>query len=49
MSAQTFWWIMTLACIVWFSTITVYVAIRGGIDIKHMLRRLKPDGEQREE
>lgn len=50
MNAQTFWWIVTMACILWFSTITVYVAIRGGLDIKHMLRRLKPlEGEQREE
>ncbi len=38
----TFWWCVTVACLVWFSTITVYVAIRGGYDIKHMLHRLKP-------
>ena len=31
---------MTAACVVWYSTITVYVAIKGGADIKHMLARL---------
>ena len=29
-----------MACVVWYSSITVYVAIRGSLDIKHMLRRL---------
>jgi hypothetical protein len=38
---KTFWWFVTAACLLWFSTITIYVAIRGGMDIKHMLRRLK--------
>lgn len=34
------WWVLTIACVVWYSTITVYVAIRGGWDIKHMLANL---------
>lgn len=34
------WWTLTMICVVWYSTITVYVAIRGAFDIKHMLRRL---------
>jgi hypothetical protein len=29
-----------MACVVWYSTITVYVAIRGAADIKEMLTRL---------
>lgn len=41
LSAASFWWVLTMACLVWFSTITVYVAIRGAVDIKHMLARLK--------
>lgn len=46
----TFWWYVTSACLVWFSTVTVYVAIRGGLDIKHMLRRLKGNaGQDRDE
>ena len=31
---------MTALCVVWYSTITIYVAIKGGADIKHMLARL---------
>jgi len=34
------WWLLTMACVVWYSTITIYVAVRGGADIKHMLARL---------
>ena len=39
-----FWGILTLAVLVWYSTITVYVAIRGAVDIKQMLRNLKRNG-----
>ena len=35
-----FWWAMTVACLVWYSTITIYVAIKGVSNIKDMLRRL---------
>ena len=35
-----FWWIVTAACVVWYSTITVYVAFKGAKDIKNMLARL---------
>ena len=38
---QPFWALLTLAVLVWYSTVTVYVAIRGAADIKQMLRRLK--------
>jgi hypothetical protein len=31
---------MTAACVVWYSTITVYVAVKGVFDIRNMLRRL---------
>ena len=40
MGEHWFWWLMTAACLVWYSTITVYVAIRGVFDIRGMLRRL---------
>jgi hypothetical protein len=40
MSEHWFWGALTIACVVWYSTITVYVAIKGSIDIKHMLARL---------
>ncbi len=35
-----FWGAITLACLVWYSTVTVYVAIKGVGDIRGMLRRL---------
>jgi hypothetical protein len=36
-----FWFLIMAAVIVWYSTITVYVAIRGAVDIKQMLERLE--------
>ena len=35
-----FWWALTVACVIWYSTITVYVAFKGAKDIKNMLARL---------
>ena len=35
-----FWLLVFVATIVWYSTITVYVAIKGARDIKVMLARL---------
>jgi len=43
-----FWWLVTLAVVVWYSTVTIYVAIKGGRDIRQMLRRLK-EGEREKE
>ncbi|HPM23906.1 MAG TPA: hypothetical protein PLP66_08355 [Phycisphaerae bacterium] len=37
---QWFWGLLLLACLVWYSTVTVYVAIRGAVDIRQMLARL---------
>lgn len=34
------WGLLMLAVIVWYSSVTIYVAIRGGLDIKSMLREL---------
>lgn len=39
-----FWGATTIACLAWYSTVTVYVAIRGTADIRSMLRRLS-DGK----
>jgi hypothetical protein len=30
-----------MACVIWYSTVTVYVAIKGAKDIKNMLARLE--------
>jgi len=38
--AHWFWWLLAMACVAWYSTITVYVAIRGTADIRRMLRHL---------
>jgi hypothetical protein len=32
-----------MACVVWYSTVTVYVAIKGASDIRNMLARLGKD------
>ena len=40
MTEHWIWWTLTVACVVWYSTITVFVAIRGVVDIKGMLGRL---------
>jgi hypothetical protein len=41
LKSHPFWGILTLAVLVWYSTVTIYVGIRGLIDIKQMLQRLK--------
>jgi len=40
MGEHWFWWLLTAAAMVWYSTITIYVAIRGAVDIRSMLARL---------
>jgi hypothetical protein len=40
-SGHWFWFLLTLAVIVWYSIVTIYVAIKGALDIPQMLRRLK--------
>jgi hypothetical protein len=37
------WLLLSLACIGWYLVVLVYVAIRGGADIKDMLKRLSTD------
>ena len=46
MPEHWFWWTLTMACLVWYSTVTVYVAVRGAIDIKGMLGRLSQRGDE---
>ena len=40
MTEHWFWWLVTIACLVWYSTVTVYVAIKGVFDIRRMLAAL---------
>ncbi|MDZ4820614.1 MAG: hypothetical protein SGJ20_16740 [Planctomycetota bacterium] len=51
MTTHWFWFGLLIACLVWFSTITLYVAIRGAFDIRGMLGRLsdKHDAEMKEQ
>jgi hypothetical protein len=43
MTWEWFWRALTAACLIWYSTVTVYVAVKGAVDIKHMLKRLSRD------
>ena len=45
-NGHEFWWCLTIGCVVWYSTVTVYVAIRGASDIKKMLRHLAQDSSE---
>ncbi len=39
-----FWHALAWSVVLWYSTITIWVAIRGALDIREMVRRL--DKEQ---
>jgi hypothetical protein len=41
-----FWGLLTLAVLLWYSTITVYVGVRGALDIKHMLANLRKNHDE---
>jgi hypothetical protein len=42
---STFWHLLIWACVFWYGTITLLVAVRGWWDIVGMLKRLR-DGEE---
>ena len=44
-----FWFLLLWACVIWYSTITLYVSVRGALDIKQMLRDLQARGARRNE
>ena len=37
---KLFWLVLSLGCIGWYLTVLGYVAIKGGTDIKNMLKSL---------
>jgi hypothetical protein len=49
MGEHWFWGGLTIACVLWYSTITIYVAVKGAIDIKQMLVRLGEAGKDKAE
>ena len=49
MGEHWFWTLVMVTCLVWYSVVTIYVAIKGAADIRSMLARLDelrepPDG-----
>jgi hypothetical protein len=38
--AEWIWWCTMIACMLWYSVITLYVAIKGAGEIRGMLSRL---------
>jgi len=44
MGPHWFWWLLTMACVLWYSVVTIYVTVEGAKDIKTMLRRLSQQG-----
>jgi len=44
-----FWWLVTAAVVAWYSTITIYVAVKGTIDIRQMFENLAARDEDRRE
>jgi len=49
MKGHWFWLLITASCVIWYSTITIYVAYKGVKDIKYMLRRLASRKNRSEE
>ncbi|MBL9152610.1 MAG: hypothetical protein JNK37_09005 [Verrucomicrobiales bacterium] len=44
---STFWHFLIWACVVWYGTVTILVAVRGWRDIVGMLRELgRGEGEE---
>ena len=46
---KTFWFILTMAAVIWYTVITAYVAFKGVGDIKEMLRNLSKKGKKEEQ
>jgi len=40
----TFWLVLTAAALLWYGSVTFYVAVKGARDIREMLARLKSRG-----
>lgn len=41
MPSHPFWWALVAACLIWYSTITLKIAVRGLADVRGMLARLR--------
>ncbi len=38
---RTFWYYLTIASVIWYSVVTLYVAFKGTFDIREMLENLR--------
>ena len=38
------WLFLALLCVAWYATVTLHVAVRGALDIRGMLARLRKRG-----
>lgn len=47
MGEHWFWGALTLTVLVWYSSVTIYVAIRGSGDIRRMLKQLEDEQRSR--
>ena len=45
---ERFWWLLTIFAVGWYLTVTVYVTIRGVLDIRRMLVRLEAQRSRQE-
>ena len=43
MLSRIIWTLLAAACVIWYATITILVAWKGGIDIKRLLSKLGRD------
>jgi hypothetical protein len=44
--AEVFWELLAWAAVLWYSTLTVYVAFKGAFDIRKMLRELQRSSQK---
>lgn len=42
---KTFWYLLTIASLIWYIVVTLYVGFKGIADIKSMLKRLSEQNE----
>lgn len=48
LSMANVWLGVVGVCLIWYATVTVYVGVRGALDIKHMFARLGRAQAERE-
>jgi hypothetical protein len=46
---RTFWLVLTVIAVLWYTFVTAYVAFKGVADIKEMLRNLSRKAEDQPE